>query len=96
VFNYLGYARLGALHGLNPYTHILGSEPRDPVYVWISWHHLSSPYGELFTLLTYPLGLMSLPARVLDPEGRHRGAPAGVRVARVPRRSPFSGSTGWR
>jgi hypothetical protein len=61
VFNYLGYARLGALHGLNPYTHVIASEQHDPVFVWTSWHHLSSPYGELFTLITYPLALISLP-----------------------------------
>jgi hypothetical protein len=61
VFNYLGYARLGALHGLNPYTHVIAAEQHDPVFVWTSWHHLSSPYGELFTLITYPLALISLP-----------------------------------
>jgi hypothetical protein len=61
VFNYLGYARLGALHGLNPYTHVIAAEQRDPVFVWTSWRHLASPYGELFTLLTYPLALISLP-----------------------------------
>jgi Glycosyltransferase family 87 len=61
VFNYLGYARLGALHGLNPYTHVMLGEQHDPVFLWTSWRNLSSPYGELFTLLTYPLALVSLP-----------------------------------
>jgi hypothetical protein len=61
VFNYLGYARLGALHHLNPYTHVIAAEQHDPVYQWTSWHNLASPYGELFTLLTYPLALVSLP-----------------------------------
>ncbi len=37
VFNYLGYARLGALHGLNPYTHVVAQAAHDPVY--------SSPAG---------------------------------------------------
>ena len=60
VFNYLGYARLGALHGLNPYTHVIAAEQHDPVFIWTSWRRLSSPYGELFTLLTYPLALISL------------------------------------
>ena len=32
LFNYIGYARLGALHGLNPYTHVIGAEIHDPVY----------------------------------------------------------------
>ncbi len=61
LFNYLGYARLGALHHLNPYAHVIAEARRDPVYLFASWHNLHSPYGELFTLLTYPLGLLSLP-----------------------------------
>jgi hypothetical protein len=61
LFNYLGYARLGALHHLNPYTHVIGAEQHDPVFGMTSWHNLTSPYGPAFTLLTYPLGLMSLP-----------------------------------
>jgi uncharacterized membrane protein len=61
LFNYLGYARLGALHHLNPYTHAIAGERHDPVYGLSSWHHLHSPYGPAFTLLTYPLGLLPLP-----------------------------------
>lgn len=60
VFNYLGYARLGGLHGLNPYTHVIHDEYYDPVYMFVTWRHYSSPYGQLFTLLTYPLGWLSL------------------------------------
>jgi alpha-1,6-mannosyltransferase len=56
LFNYIGYARLGALHGLNPYTHVIGNEQYDPVSMFATWHNWSSPYGPLFTLLTYPLG----------------------------------------
>ena len=56
LFNYIGYARLGALHGLSPYTHVIGNEQFDPVSLFVTWHHWSSPYGPLFTLLTYPLG----------------------------------------
>lgn len=62
VFNYLGYARLGALHGLNPYTHVIADERFDPVYWFGTWRHYHSPYGQVFTLLTYPLGWMSLSA----------------------------------
>jgi Glycosyltransferase family 87 len=60
IFNYLGYARLGSLHGLNPYTHVIANEQYDPVSLFVTWHHWPSPYGPLFTLLTYPLGGMSL------------------------------------
>jgi glycosyl transferase family 87 len=61
LFNYLGYARLGALHHLNPYTHVIRQELFDPVYGFSSWHNLRSPYGPLFIALTYPLALISLP-----------------------------------
>ena len=61
LFNYVGYARLGALHHLNPYTHVIRQELFDPVYGFSSWHNLRSPYGPLFLALTYPLALVSLP-----------------------------------
>ncbi len=62
MFNYLGYARLGALHGLNPYTHVIAAEVHDPVYRMSTWHNLRSPYGQLFTAATYALPLRSLAA----------------------------------
>jgi len=61
VFNYLGYARLGGLHGLNPYTHVIEAARHDPVFGLTSWHNLRSPYGPAFTLLTYPLARLPLP-----------------------------------
>jgi len=61
VWNYLGYARLGALHQLNPYTHTMLAEIHDPIYRFASWHNLSSPYGPLFSALTYPLALVPVP-----------------------------------
>jgi alpha-1,6-mannosyltransferase len=61
VFNYLGYARLGGLHQLNPYTHVIKQEFFDPVYGFTTWHNLRSPYGSLFTALTYPLAFVSIP-----------------------------------
>jgi hypothetical protein len=62
VFDYLGYARLGALHGLNPYTHVLAAMGNDPVNVFSTWHNLHSPYGELWMVLSYPLGWLPLGA----------------------------------
>jgi hypothetical protein len=61
LFNYLGYARLGALHHLNPYRHVINQETFDPVFGYSSWHNLRSPYGPLFTALTYPLAFVSIP-----------------------------------
>jgi alpha-1,6-mannosyltransferase len=60
VFGYLGYARLGTLHGLDPYTHVIGEAPTDPVLPFIGWPYQHSPYGPLFTLASYatvPLGI---------------------------------------
>ncbi len=62
LFNYIGYARLGALHGFNPYTHVIALEQHDPVFRFTTWHHLHSPYGPLFTVGTYllPVGSLAL------------------------------------
>lgn len=61
VFNYLGYARLGGLHGIDPYLHGIGAARHDPVYLLTTWHHLRSPYGPLYTLATYALAPLPLP-----------------------------------
>ncbi|MFL5824342.1 MAG: glycosyltransferase family 87 protein [Solirubrobacteraceae bacterium] len=53
LFTYLGYSRLGGLHGFNPYSHVIAQEMYDPVYAFSGWRHLSSPYGPLFTAATY-------------------------------------------
>ena len=60
VFGYLGYARLGALHGLDPYTHVPAEAPADAVFPFVGWPFKHSPYGPLFTLASYalaPLGV---------------------------------------
>jgi hypothetical protein len=60
VFGYLGFARLGALHGLDPYTHIPAEAPADAVFRFVGWPFKHSPYGPLFTLSSYalaPLGV---------------------------------------
>ena len=60
VFGYLDWARMGVLHGLSPYSTQAASVVSDPVYGFVRWHTLTSPYGPLFTLATYalvPLGL---------------------------------------
>jgi alpha-1,6-mannosyltransferase len=61
VFNYVNYGRMGLVHHLNPYSTLPLAEPHsDPSYAISNWHYLQSPYGPLFTLLTYalvPLGI---------------------------------------
>ena len=61
VFNYVNYGRMEVVHHLNPYTTIPILEPHnDPSYDLSNWHQLLSPYGPLFTLMTFvlvPLGV---------------------------------------
>ncbi len=60
LFNYLGYARLGGLHHLNPYTHVIQAELHDPIFRFTTWHHLRSPYGPLFTAGSYLVSWLPL------------------------------------
>jgi hypothetical protein len=60
VFGYIAFARMGVLHGLDPYTHVAFGVPTDPIYPFIGWPFQHSPYGPLFTLASYataPLGI---------------------------------------
>lgn len=61
AFGYLDWARMGVLHGLNPYSTESGSVVSDPVYGFVRWGSLTSPYGPLFTLGTYALVPLGLP-----------------------------------
>lgn len=62
VFGYLDWARMGALHGLSPYVTASGSVASDAVYGFLGWHRGVSPYGPLFTLGSYALVPLGLPA----------------------------------
>jgi hypothetical protein len=64
LFNYVGYARLQTVHGLNPYVHALSAAPIDPSYVYVGWPLNTTAYGPLFTIGTLPLGWLSFPAGV--------------------------------
>lgn len=60
VFGYLAFARMGALHGLDPYTHFPATIRSDGIFTFIGWPYQHSPYGPLFTLASYalvPLGI---------------------------------------
>jgi hypothetical protein len=59
IFNYVGYARLDAVHHLNPYIHPLSAAPTDPSYIYVGWPLNTTAYGPLFTLASLPLGWVS-------------------------------------
>jgi uncharacterized membrane protein len=63
AFGYISFARLGALHGLDPYTHVSADAPGDAVFRYLGWRTVHSPYGPLFTLGSYalaPLGVAGM------------------------------------
>jgi alpha-1,6-mannosyltransferase len=61
VFGYVDSARLGTLHGIDPYSPASTPLPDDDVLLYRRWGtDLPSPYGPLFVLLSYafvPLGI---------------------------------------
>ncbi|HEU0249297.1 MAG TPA: hypothetical protein VFR48_01105, partial [Solirubrobacteraceae bacterium] len=62
VFSYIAYARMGVLHGINPYLHGPQAIVSDPVYHYVGhdWKLVATAYGPLYTLISYPLGLLGL------------------------------------
>jgi alpha-1,6-mannosyltransferase len=63
VFSYLSYARLGVLHGLNPYDFAPAAIAHDSAAARVQdYRDAASVYGPLFTLGSYPLGLIGVPA----------------------------------
>src|SRR4051812_20146501 len=63
LFGYIDYARIGAVHGLDPYAHGPASVPHDEVFAFMRWRgELPSPYGPLFTLGSYALAPLSVAA----------------------------------
>jgi hypothetical protein len=62
IFNYVAYARMGALYHVNPYLHGAAAIVTDPSVRFTGpvWLHTPTAYGPLFTLLSYalvPLGV---------------------------------------
>ncbi len=63
VFNYVNYARMEVVHHLDPYATIPALEPHhDPAFALSNWHNLLSPYGPLFTIFTFAIATLSVPA----------------------------------
>jgi alpha-1,6-mannosyltransferase len=63
VFSYLAYARMGVVHGIDPYTHgPVAIAGHDAVfrYVGHNWLRVATAYGPIYTLLSYPLGLLGV------------------------------------
>ena len=62
VFAYLQYARLGTVHGLNPYADSPMRIAGDLAFRFSSEHRITSPYGPLWTLVSdaaVPVGVQA-------------------------------------
>jgi Glycosyltransferase family 87 len=64
VYSYVDYARLGVVHGLDPYVHPPLAAPQDPAFAEVEWTEATSAYGPLFTLAAYPLAWLPVGAAV--------------------------------
>ena len=62
VFSYIAYARLGVAHHLDPYEHSPLAIAGDPGFTHAGSVRAVSAYGPLFTLATYPLSPLGVPA----------------------------------
>jgi alpha-1,6-mannosyltransferase len=62
VFSYIAYARLGVEHGLNPYAFRPFDIPHDPVFPFAGSKDAVDVYGPFFTLGSYPLAWLGVPA----------------------------------
>ncbi len=85
---HIAYARLGVVHGLDPYAATPAAAPSDPVFAYVGWPHTASVDGPLFTLLTYPLALLSVPFALWTLKGSCRYCGHGTRVAGRPAGQP--------
>jgi hypothetical protein len=59
VYNYVDFARLAAVHHLNPYVSPPTAAPGDPFFNLVAWQWQPTSYGPLFTIASYPLALLS-------------------------------------
>jgi hypothetical protein len=65
VFSYIAYARMGVLHGIDPYLHGPRTIKGDAVFTYVGpdWLRTATAYGPLYTLVfSYPLALVGLKA----------------------------------
>lgn len=90
VYSYVDYARLGALHGLDPYVRPPASVPGDPAFAHVTWPDTTSVYGPLFTLATYPLAAVPVGVAVYALKAASAAAVLGIAVT-VARLAPLRG-----
>ncbi|HEX8052520.1 MAG TPA: glycosyltransferase 87 family protein, partial [Thermoleophilaceae bacterium] len=91
VFGYVDLGRLGAVHGIDPYSPADTPLPADEVYAYRRWGtDLPAPYGPLFVAAMYPLGLLGVPGALWAIKALLGAASLGV-VALVHRAAERAG-----
>jgi alpha-1,6-mannosyltransferase len=90
VYSYVDYARLGVLHGLDPYVHAPAAVPADPAFAKVEWTDTTSAYGPLFTLATYPLAKLPVDAAVYALKAASAAAVLAIAIV-VSRLAPARG-----
>jgi hypothetical protein len=90
VYSYVDYARLGVIHGLDPYVHPPAAAPSDPAFAEVKWPDTTSAYGPLFTLASYPLAWLPVDAAVYVLKAAS-GAAVLATAALVARLAPIRG-----
>ncbi len=80
VFSYIAYARMGVLHGIDPYLHGPIAINGDGIYRYVGndWRRVATAYGPLYTLLSYPLGVLGLKGAVWGAKAQALAASAGT------------------
>jgi hypothetical protein len=80
VFSYIAYARMGVLHGLDPYLHGPIRIEGDPVFKYVGedWLKVATAYGPLYTLISYPLAALGLKGAVWGAKVEALAASAGT------------------
>lgn len=80
VFSYIAYARMGVLHGIDPYLHGPDAIEGDPVfrYVGEDWHHTATAYGPIYTLLSYPAAWLGVLGALVAMKAVALGASLGT------------------
>ena len=72
IFSYQAYARMGALYGINPYTHgpwAISFDNNLFPYIGSKWFNIPSAYGPAFTVFSYLLAPLTVAASVFAYKG---------------------------
>lgn len=80
VFSYVAYARMGVLHGFDPYLHGPIRIEGDPIFKYVGedWLKVATAYGPMYTLISYPLALLGLKGAVWGAKVEALAACAGT------------------